>query len=395
MCIQNVGICTPTFYGDFKSRTINGFGNHNWMDIQVVDQTGFAIIPCDRGICAKVRVNSGDDDGGGSGTERAEVVNMQTSTSNPLYENRMSGIQRYSFSVKFDPTWKTMTKNYQGNGDWGVFIQLHGPDELGTNPAWDMSANDKITFGLRGGDIDQNPGRDYVLRNSSLNKGHWIDFIVTIKYSATNTGYVVVQRKDEGSVGYATALKLQNIATLQYVKVNNAYAVGNHYMKYGLYRNKSSFTSILYLANFIRESATANKLTNGNFETSGGWRTASATAVVNRVGVGATKGLRIGPTMGGIRQNISAPLIGTSYTLQLSGYVSNTSSPGHIYIGSYDAANHLISYQTITVTNTSYKTFAKTITIPATAKVLSVWANKSNTPGYFYTDNYTLTNIVP
>ncbi len=208
---------------------------------------------------ARVEVRSGDNPltfccGG---TERAEVSYMQDSSSKKIYENENSGIQQYAFSVKFDPTWQTIVDygSVTGNwtGAWGIFLQLHGPNELGTNPAWALSATDEIRFNMRTGDISKSANvYAYELRNGSLNKGKWIDFILTIKYAKGNDGFVTLARRDEGETSFAEVLNLQNISTLQYSSAVNGGAVGDHYIKHGLYRNRQPFTSVLYLDGFTR-----------------------------------------------------------------------------------------------------------------------------------------------
>jgi Polysaccharide lyase len=188
-------------------------------------------------------------------TERAEVLYMQDANNRPIFENTNSGTQQYAFSVKFDPTWKTIVDN--GYGDWGIFLQLHGPDDLGANVAWAFSATDHIVFIQRAGDVSKNPLKGYELANGSLNKGKWIDFILTVKYAMNNTGFVTVERRDEGESSFKEVLNLRNIPTLQFS--SQATTAGVHYVKSGLYRNKQSFTSILYLDGFTRAAVTTGQ----------------------------------------------------------------------------------------------------------------------------------------
>ena len=171
---------------------------------------------------------------------------MQDANNNQIYENLNSGTQRYAFSVKFDPSWRTIT----GSGAWGIFLQLHGPNA--SNPAWAFNATDKIRFATRLGDMTKNGIVPRELSNGSLNVGKWIDFIVTVKYAKDNTGFITIQRRDEGQTNFTQVLSITNTPTVQYdPNVNNG-AVGNHYMKHGLYRNSQSFTSVLYLDGFTR-----------------------------------------------------------------------------------------------------------------------------------------------
>lgn len=238
-------LSTPTFWGNFESGAVIGVGNKNWRNTQAAASDRISLIRGSRGTYARVEIRNGDHQSNCSScTERSEVVMMQDENSNPIYENLSSGTQRYTFSVKFDTSWQAPV--------WSIFTQLHGPDDLGVNPAFAFEASDKITFSMRTGDITRNRGGDYELLNGNLNKGHWIDFILIVKYAKDNTGYVKIQRKDEGQTGFTQVLNLVNIPTLQYNPNVNDGVVGNHYMKLGLYRDQEAFTSVLYLDRFTR-----------------------------------------------------------------------------------------------------------------------------------------------
>ena len=103
---------------------------------------------------------------------------------------------------------------------------------------------------MRSGDVTVKPKLTYNLSDGTLNKGKWIDFIITIKYAKNTTGYVAIDRRNEGQTAYTRVLTLNNISTLQYSPVVNGGVPGNQYVKTGLYRNNQKFTSILYLDGF-------------------------------------------------------------------------------------------------------------------------------------------------
>jgi chitodextrinase len=243
---------TPSFWGDWESGTVTGSGNHNWGYKEAVAADRFTILS-DGGArqgsrYARVEVRSGDNPLSSGSTERAEVSYPQDASNRIIYENLNSGTQQYAFSVKFDPSWRTITSS--GNGAWGIFLQLHGPN--GSNPAWALSATDKIRLNTRLGNMTSNGVVVRDLSNGNLNIGKWIDFIVTVKYAKDNTGYITIQRRDEGQSSFTQVFSLTNTPTVQYdPNVNNG-AVGNHYFKHGLYRNAQPFTSILYLDGFTR-----------------------------------------------------------------------------------------------------------------------------------------------
>lgn len=185
-----------SFWGDWESEMVTGDGNKNWSNLQAVAPDRFRLIKDNTrsGTYARVEVRHGDDPIGDGSTERSEVVTMQKADSSELNENLNSGTKRHSFSVKFDRSWQTIA-DIDGNGAWGIFLQLHGPDDLDTNPAFAPSATDKIRFDIRAGDIRTTSVREFDLLNGNLNKGHWIDFIVTIKYAKNKTGFVDIKRR--------------------------------------------------------------------------------------------------------------------------------------------------------------------------------------------------------
>ena len=245
---------TPSFWGDWESGTITGSGNHNWQYKEIMAADRYTVLSnggARQGSrYARVEVRPGDNPLSFccSGTERAEVSFPQDANNKIIYENLNSGTQQYTFSVKFDPSWKTIAD--YGRGAWGIILQMHGPNA--SNPAWAFSVTDKIRLNTRMGDVTKNSNVFRELSNGSLNIGKWIDFVMTIKYAKDNTGYIKIMRRDEGQTAYTQVLNVTNIPTLQYDPNVNGGAVGNHYIKHGLYRNAQPFTSILYLDGFTR-----------------------------------------------------------------------------------------------------------------------------------------------
>ncbi len=234
-----------SFRGDWETGQLTG--NGNWRAIQQDGLGGMTLLHdggARQGIYyARVELGPATD----SNSQRSEVVDMTTATGGLIRENESSGTQQYSFSVKFDASWQTIVP-LDNNGAWGIFFQLHPDDRLLSNPAIELGATDQIRLGARTGDIVTNRGRGYDLSNDggSLNKGHWIDFILTVKYAKDSTGFIKVQRRDEGQTSYREVLNLQNMPTLQYSSNLFDSAVLDHYWKHGLYRSHSNLTSILY-----------------------------------------------------------------------------------------------------------------------------------------------------
>jgi hypothetical protein len=254
--------CQPSFQGDWESGSVTGRGNRNWMGLEAVAADRFKLVSdgVRSGTYARVEVRSGDNPlTCCESTERAEVYGMQDADSHPIFENLSSGIQRYSFSVKFDEGWKTIRDTNGGNKSdaFGIFLQLHGPNALGSASALAFSATDQIRFNTLVGDVNKSTITENNLSEGGLNIGHWIDFVFTVKYAADNTGFVKIMRRDEGDSSFQEVLNLTDTPTLQFDTRLNHGAVGNHYWKSGLYRNKQDFTSVLYLDGMTRESVVA------------------------------------------------------------------------------------------------------------------------------------------
>ena len=188
-------------------------------------------------------------------TNRAEVVGMTGADNAPIYENASSGIQKLSFSIKFDQSWDKYTPK---DGDWNVFLQLHGPN--GYNPALAFSVlYNKIHFNMRTGDVTKNTSvTEFEMEDGGdLNTGKWIDFILTAKFTTDNTGFVNIMRRNEGETGYSEVFSLNDTATLQYDPAVNNGAAGNHFWKQGIYRNDQDHTNILYLDALKLESVSS------------------------------------------------------------------------------------------------------------------------------------------
>jgi hypothetical protein len=245
----------PSFQGGWESGTVTGIGNANWLSLQAVAADRFTLINdgVRPGTYARVEVRPGDNPLACCyDTDRAEVSGMQNADGTQIFENENSGTQRYSFSVKLDANWETIVDH--GNGAWGIFLQLHGPDGLGLSPALAFSATDQIRFNMLVGDVAQPTTVGISSSLGALNTGHWIDFILTTKFAADETGFVNILRRDEGQASFQEVLNLTNTPTLQFDSTVNGGTVGDHYWKTGLYRNRQDFTSVLYLDGMTREA---------------------------------------------------------------------------------------------------------------------------------------------
>lgn len=93
------------------------------------------------------------------------------------------------------------------------------------------------------------------MANGSLSIGKWIDFIFSVGFAADDSGFVSVWRRDEGEASFTQVLSITDTPTLQYSSSFSDGAVLDHYWKYGFYRSRQDFTSVLYLDGLTRQVA--------------------------------------------------------------------------------------------------------------------------------------------
>lgn len=252
-------IITPTYIIGWENNTVIGSTANNWGYLDAYQSYSYTIIT-DAGAregsrYARIEVRSGDDPTGPAGTERAEVYGPRGADNSTIKENEGSGVIRYDFSVKFDASWTNFATN-----DFAIFFQIKAPAGVATNPMISFSATDSIRMKLLSGDQLTAVRTTHSLSNGTLNKGNWIDFRITINYRKSATGYIEVERRDEGQENFTTVLDLRDVSTLCYNSTVNGGVVGDHYLKLGLYRNAQTFTSILYNDGFIRYTLSYNNV---------------------------------------------------------------------------------------------------------------------------------------
>jgi len=205
------------------------------------------------GYAVRVEVRPGDDPINSSG-ERAEAVFMTDSTGNFINENVSSGTQYYAFSLQLPPDWVPPANDIHGL-HWGICLQLHGPDTLDASPAFAFEVTNAFSVDVTTGDLDT-PALKYSsfytpLSDGSLNLGHWVDFVIGIRFAKDSTGSITIWRRNEGQTQFTQVLALTNIPTLQYRSSQGG--VGSHYWKYGYYRaDQTTVTTILNLGAIAR-----------------------------------------------------------------------------------------------------------------------------------------------
>jgi len=249
-----------SFVGDWNAKTERP-GPGVWRDLHAWEKDRIAPRDNERFspdiAVAEIQVRPGDQVGGWSG-ERAEVSTMQTLNASPLSVNTGSGHEFYGISVKLPADWQPPVGTAVDPYPWGIIFQLHGPDAVGTNPAFALCAENDFHINLQTGDVLEGGTRTRPknavraqLSDGQLSKGKWVKFMIEVTWAADTRGYLAISRLDEGpSAQWTKVYEGKNMPTLQY-----AYGqpVGDHYWKTGYYRNRGlTFTSKLLLGPAVR-----------------------------------------------------------------------------------------------------------------------------------------------
>jgi Ca2+-binding RTX toxin-like protein len=184
----------------------------------------------------RIEVAPGDKVGSTAG-ERAELVHPLNSGGGSITEGVNSGTKYFGFSVLIDKNWDAPGR--------GSIWQLHGPS--GMPPAFTFQASDKFSVKTNGGTSGLDKQQKFSLSQSSLNKGDWVDWIVKINFSVSNSGEVEVFRRDQGQNSFAKVLDV-NAPTVMAPNGNPSSLVHKH----GLYRDAEPQKNVLWLDNWVR-----------------------------------------------------------------------------------------------------------------------------------------------
>jgi len=180
--------------------------------------------------------------------ERSEVVLGGWQSTSRFQVLGNEGTEFYRLSVKLSPDWMPPQFNSRGF-KWGIFFQLHGPNEYGASPAIAMYAEDRFSLYVLGGDMNKKIGGKRYLTKDDLNVGKWVDFVLEIKWAPDASGAIAVYRKDEGVSTWEQVVDIKSVATLQYM---GAQMPKPHYWKAGFYRSESDHTNSLWLGPIVR-----------------------------------------------------------------------------------------------------------------------------------------------
>ncbi|UCV29978.1 heparin lyase I family protein [Ferribacterium limneticum] len=199
------------------------------------------------GRVAKFTVKPGDVFKNSSG-ERSEVVLDGWQDTSRFRVTGSEGTEYYRISVKLAADWHPPEKNEIGQS-WGIFFQLHGPNDYSAPPAISLHAEDKFGLFVLGGNLAEKTGGKRFLTDPNLNPGKWVDFILVIKWAIDANGSIAVYRRDEGETSWEKIADISSVATLHYLGTPVAKP---HYWKAGFYRSKGTASNSLWLGPIIR-----------------------------------------------------------------------------------------------------------------------------------------------
>lgn len=199
------------------------------------------------GAIAHFTVSPGDDCLKTTG-ERSEVVLGGWESTSRFQVTGDEGVEYYRVSVKLAPGWVEPQVNSRGYA-WGIFFQLHGPNEYGASPAVALHAEDRFSLFVLGGDMTTKVGFKRSLGRSDLKVGRWVDFVLKIKWAPDVSGAIAVFRRDEGEHAWENVIDIGAVPTLQY---RGSEGPKQHYWKAGFYRSESQHMNSLWLGPIIR-----------------------------------------------------------------------------------------------------------------------------------------------
>lgn len=180
--------------------------------------------------------------------ERSEVVLGGWQNTSKFRVIGDEGVEYYRVSVKLPTDWVSPQTNTKGS-KWGIFFQLHGPNEFMASPAVAIHAEDKFSLFVLGGDMNKMIGGRRFLTRSALNVGKWVDFVLKIKWAPDATGAISAYRRDEGETVWEKVADIESVPTLQYKEPEG---LKPHYWKAGFYRSESKHVNSLWLGPIVR-----------------------------------------------------------------------------------------------------------------------------------------------
>lgn len=289
------------FYGDFEAATVGAATGFDSLEaFSAADQFTTVTSPLRLGTKAgKFIVRSGDTVSGG---ERCEVTRQTGFGTGDARGQTVYG----GFSLRPEGAWQHPT-------GWEIPHQVHAFESDFGQPPMRLQVNGARTHwewrlvtgtfpssaaALAGTSAGVNLSFDLLPFDDDV----WFDFRYAVKWTTDSTGWVVVEMKQSTDTAWQRLVEQRNIQTLPTYSGGPTPTI---YYKWGLYRNASAFTNVLYqdaiwmghsLADDPRESLSPNEGTtgiwpsatnliqNGGFETNTtSWATNGAGASISRV----------------------------------------------------------------------------------------------------------------
>jgi hypothetical protein len=241
---------------------VAGYGANHWRIVQEkgLDRLRPIVDPTSPkgGSVLQVEVRPGDNVGYTG--ERAEVSVMLAPDGSRYPVTGESGHEYYALSIKLDPDWQPPSAG--AGWVWGLFIQLHGPDDFSAPPAFAMAAEKDFHVNLCSGDLIEGgalrrnkDATSVPLSRGDLRPGHWVEFVLDVTWAYDNRGSLDIFRRDEGEKSFVKVLSLDGQPTLQF-RSSTPDVHGTHYWKVGYYRSISpGVTNRLWLGPLARGSS--------------------------------------------------------------------------------------------------------------------------------------------
>jgi hypothetical protein len=240
---------------------VAGQGANHWHVVQEKgdDRLQAVLDPTSPKGGAVLRVEVRPGDNVGYTGERAEVSHMLDTKGSEYPVTVASGHEVYGIAIKLDPHWEPPLNYQHLEYRWGIFLQLHSPDDFESSPAFSLSVQNRFYASTCAGDVadKQQPSGNKNVTNlefsrGDLRQGHWIQFLIDVVWAYDNHGSLKVSRRDEGDVDFVQVLSQMGVPTLQY-KSTLPSPKGAHYWKAGYYRTISpAAISRLWLGPVVR-----------------------------------------------------------------------------------------------------------------------------------------------
>lgn len=238
-------ILRPTKHYDVRESWQAAAGTY---DLHAVSAGRFVPNPADK--TAAFTVQPGDKYLGSSG-ERAEIVVGRWNNSDRFkISGQRAEPEFYRVSVRCQVPWTPPDVNEFGFA-WGIFFQIHGPDEFGKSPALALHAEDGFYLSVFGGNVVGDSGSKVSLAGQSILESGWVDFVVEVLWRTSDDGYVRVLSRPAGVDYFSLAGQVLGVPTLQWSGVEREHT---HYIKYGIYRSESDHTNAVQVGQLIRTS---------------------------------------------------------------------------------------------------------------------------------------------